>query len=184
METKRFCIVVFILVIIGLLWKCDEPKDAVEVITKTDTVYFDTLYIDTPIYDTIYKDRQRIIRVAAEDVDISESDSIFLLAETKHYKDSMYEAWVSGYEPSLDSIRVFNRYTTRTITREVPVYKIPQNDRNVSLGGFVSVNSGFNLNHLNLRGGIEMNLNRFNVKAGYNIGEASYPFAEIAYNVF
>lgn len=29
--------------------------------------------------------------------------------ESKHYEGESYEAWVSGYEPSLDSINVYNR---------------------------------------------------------------------------
>ena len=29
--------------------------------------------------------------------------------ESKHYEGANYEAWVSGYEPSLDSINVYNR---------------------------------------------------------------------------
>ena len=29
--------------------------------------------------------------------------------ESKHYEGDYYEAWVSGYEPSLDSINVYNR---------------------------------------------------------------------------
>ena len=29
--------------------------------------------------------------------------------ESKHYEGKDYEAWVSGYEPSLDSINVYNR---------------------------------------------------------------------------
>ena len=29
--------------------------------------------------------------------------------ESKHYEGEGYEAWVSGYEPSLDSINVYNR---------------------------------------------------------------------------
>ena len=29
--------------------------------------------------------------------------------ESKHYEGEYYEAWVSGYEPNLDSINVYNR---------------------------------------------------------------------------
>ena len=29
--------------------------------------------------------------------------------ESKHYEGEDYEAWVSGYEPSLDSINIYNR---------------------------------------------------------------------------
>ena len=39
--------------------------------------------------------------------------------EQKHYGDSTYDAWVSGYQPTLDSLR-FNQQTAIV---EVPVYK-------------------------------------------------------------
>lgn len=39
----------------------------------------------------------------------------------KHYQAKEYDAWVSGYEPSLDSIKVYKetQYITETITRTV-----------------------------------------------------------------
>lgn len=40
--------------------------------------------------------------------------------ESKHYNAPEYDAWVSGYMPSLDSINVYQRteYITETITRK------------------------------------------------------------------
>lgn len=40
---------------------------------------------------------------------------------SKHYGSNDYDAWVSGYEPSLDSIKVYKetQYITNTITRTV-----------------------------------------------------------------
>lgn len=40
---------------------------------------------------------------------------------SKHYNAPEYDAWVSGYEPSLDSIKVYKetQYITETITRTV-----------------------------------------------------------------
>ena len=40
---------------------------------------------------------------------------------SKHYGNKDYDAWVSGYEPSLDSIKVYRetQYITETITRTV-----------------------------------------------------------------
>lgn len=34
----------------------------------------------------------------------------------KEYKDSTYHAWVSGYEPALDSLQVYNKTVYQTIT--------------------------------------------------------------------
>jgi hypothetical protein len=40
---------------------------------------------------------------------------------SKHYGSKDYDAWVSGYEPSLDSIKVYKetQYITETITRTI-----------------------------------------------------------------
>lgn len=43
--------------------------------------------------------------------------------ESKHYHANEYDAWVSGYEPSLDSIKVYQR--TEYITERVTVSKPP-----------------------------------------------------------
>ena len=42
--------------------------------------------------------------------------------ESKHYNAPDYDAWVSGYHPSLDSINVYQRteYITETITKSKP----------------------------------------------------------------
>ena len=44
-------------------------------------------------------------------------DTVFvpMPREQAYYKDSLYEAWVSGYRPELDSIRVFRRLERMTI---------------------------------------------------------------------
>ena len=42
---------------------------------------------------------------------------------SKHYQSQDYDAWVSGYEPSLDSIKVYQR--TEYITERVTISKPP-----------------------------------------------------------
>jgi len=41
---------------------------------------------------------------------------------SKHYGNDTYDAWVSGYEPSLDSIKVYKetQYITETVTKSKP----------------------------------------------------------------
>ena len=41
--------------------------------------------------------------------------------ESRHYQSKDYDAWVSGYEPSLDSIKVYREthYITETVTKVV-----------------------------------------------------------------
>ena len=46
---------------------------------------------------------------------------IGLPREQRAYRDSLYEAWVSGVQPALDSIRVFAPVQCVTVTEQVPV---------------------------------------------------------------
>lgn len=50
-------------------------------------------------------------------------DTLYLPRTQKHYKEAEYEAWVSGYQPSLDSIWVYNK------TSEVNTISVPSRKR-------------------------------------------------------
>jgi hypothetical protein len=59
--------------------------------------------------------------------------------ESKHYHAGEYDAWVSGYEPSLDSIKVYQR--TEYITERVTISKPPNKWELDLIGG---INYNFN----------------------------------------
>lgn len=65
-----------------------------------------------------------------------------LIREEKVYKDSTYTAWVSGYQPNLDSIEVYPRTVTNYITNEVTkmVTKIKKPKWAISVGGGIGYN--------------------------------------------
>ena len=75
------------------------PRDSLIIRYKT---------VKVPVYDTI--------KAPHADTLSSDSVSVVLPITQKHYSDSTYEAWVSGYEPALDSIRVFQPIMTITNT--------------------------------------------------------------------
>lgn len=94
-----------------------------EVVTKYDTIKD---VAPKPVHDTIVK--WQATRVPKEHLrDLTEmtkgSDSIdvTLPITQRTYRDSNYTAWVSGYQPKLDSIHTYNKmvYTTRTIERTI-----------------------------------------------------------------
>ena len=58
---------------------------------------------------------------------------------SKHYGSKDYDAWVSGYEPSLDSIKVYQR--TEYITERVTISKPPNRWELDLIGG---INYNFN----------------------------------------
>jgi len=88
----------------------------------TDTIIvvkIDTVKIDKPIYvtenaiDTIFLVINDTIRL---------NDTLYQtlpITQRMYEKDSIYRAWVSGYRPQLDSLLVFPKTITKTITNTV-----------------------------------------------------------------
>ena len=89
--------------------------------TKTDTIsvteyksIVDTIFVDKPKY---YKE---VIRDTVQLNHFVRNEDKYLVVTQKEYRDSNYVAWVSGVEPQLDSIMVFNNteYVFKTSTIE------------------------------------------------------------------
>ena len=90
-------------------------------VTKTDTIsvteyntIVDTIFVEKPKY---YKE---VIRDTVPINHFVRNEDNYLVATQKEYRDSNYVAWVSGVEPQLDSIMVFNstEYVFKTSTIE------------------------------------------------------------------
>lgn len=106
---------------------------------KPDTVYVDSLiYVDKPVPVEVTPKGYELVPIGTIDrinkqvLALEDSlekkprivvkDSLIYIdvpMEQKHYGDSTYDAWVSGYHPALDSLRLHQR----TAIVEVPVYK-------------------------------------------------------------
>lgn len=114
-----------------------EPTEVEIVKTDTLTVH-DTTYIDrpVPVASRELKDSIRILLALNEAKkmmidslltelygnDPMDTIEVFVPREQKEYGDSTYHAWVSGYDPALDSIRVISRtrYVTTTVREVAP----------------------------------------------------------------
>ena len=87
--------------------------------TKTDTV---TKY--KIIRDTTFAEKPKLCKEIIRDTvwldSLLDNDCNHLIVSQKEYRDSNYVAWVSGVEPQLDSIMVFNNteYVFKTATTE------------------------------------------------------------------
>ena len=96
------------------------PQDYIHA-TKTDTISVteykttvDTIFVDKPKY---YKE---VVRDTVPLNLFVRNEDNYLVVTQKEYRDSNYVAWVSGVEPQLDSIMVFNNteYVFKTETIE------------------------------------------------------------------
>lgn len=123
--------IAFCLACIVALVKCttsqvvEEPVEQTTVRDTITEVVFDTI----PYYEVMPKD-SIITKYITERVKVADTtivsdtltcvvyDSIEveLPISQKHYEDSTFSAWVSGYKPNLDSIKVFQRKEIETIT--------------------------------------------------------------------
>ena len=111
-------------------------KHCYNVRTVTDTIIErETI---TAIPDTVYRTvvlGEKTVKVIIHDT-LCKTDTVTISLPfvQKQYKDSSYSAWISGYEPSLDSIRVFPK---TTIIRESNVVR--QKDRRWGVFGGVGI---------------------------------------------
>lgn len=81
------------------------PKDSA-------TIRYITRFLPMVKHDTVSQ---------VELITLRDSVMVEVPITSKHYGSKDYDAWVSGYEPSLDSIKVYKetQYITETITRTV-----------------------------------------------------------------
>lgn len=94
---------------------------------KPDTEYVDKpIYIDNPVPVIEYRDTGRVAYVPViikDSTGHADTTAIPMNPEVKQYEDSTYRAQVSGIQPNLDWIEVYQR--TFYITKVVPEYKYP-----------------------------------------------------------
>jgi len=64
--------------------------------------------------------------------------------EQKRYEDSLYTAWVSGFRPALDSIRLHQPEIVKTITETI-VKKAPRLSVGLSVGPGVSIDNNHHM---------------------------------------
>ena len=126
------------------LWEHGTVKRLREQIVKSETIRVTEVRTDT-IHDTIPKiaeekqvgvikvpvpvyGKQNISCKEAESQEVAvmpptEIDTIELPRIQRTYKDSTYTAWVSGYDPRLDSIEVYRKTIKETVTITIPTKK-------------------------------------------------------------
>lgn len=128
----KFIIEVAIIAVVGLLWhhigyKKGYNKAVESIEPQIDTIYhFDTIRVSTPKYEAHWFG-QPMLLFLTDSILTVQHDSTFV-ALPKEYKefskDSVYKAIVSGYEPNLDYIEVYQKtnIVNRTFTKIETVY--------------------------------------------------------------
>jgi len=153
------CILASLLVSAFFIGRATAPAAPVEplsrdtvIVTRTDTIVRERpVYYATTVVDTVL--------VAVTDT-VRLRDTLYMevMREQKAYRDTMYEAWVSGVRPALDSIRIYAPVQTITVTERVPVtrrthwgigvsagYGATLQDKTVRMSPYIGVGISYNI---------------------------------------
>ena len=115
----------------------------------------DTLRVNTPILREIHKVTHDTIKIVMNDT-IVRRDTIYLEMEQRVYEDEEYKAFVSGFQPRLDSIYVYPKtiYETKVSTRkewrqftygvQLGVGVVMPFNSSPSFGGYLGFGIGYN----------------------------------------
>ena len=137
---KAFWILLAVLVVsIALnVWQCSSQPEP-SVVVERDTVWKDTTIYEPQAAETIDIGKTVYIKVAVaqphtQHDTVHDSIEVPIPIVQKRYDDSLYTAWVSGFEPNLDSIRLYQPTITETITKTI-VKPAPRLNVGIQAGG-------------------------------------------------
>lgn len=139
-----------------------------EVTVKSDTITIrDTIYVPTPqlentkslglipvtlpIWRPTEKPKQvdepttdELTAEADDEIETEPPDSVAVAIpiEQKHYKGDDYDAWVSGWNPSLDSLRIYRPTQQITTTTQITRWKTKRWGMSIGAGMVASPKGG------------------------------------------
>ena len=124
METKNIILLILLTLLSAVLiffagrWTKRPDVVEVEVVTTDTLTVHDTVRIEKPKYIT-QKVVDSIYVPVRDTIHLHDTTFVVLQRTQSEYADSLYHAWVSGYDPALDSIHVFTKtqYITTTIQK-------------------------------------------------------------------
>ena len=140
-----WCALVLFLITLAwlLLMPSPQPPEPT-IVVKHDTLWRDSIVREPAPKDSTPTGRIVYVRVPylmTEPADtVHDSIQVPLPIIQKRYDDSLYTAWVSGFQPALDSILLHQREITTTITKTI-VKKAPRLSVGLSVGPGVSIDS-------------------------------------------
>jgi len=131
---KTHFIVFIVGAVLGLLTgfftgKAIYDRPVIESVTRDTVTRIDTVYqyhpqpVEVERVRTEYRWLTRVTTDTVTDYTVlHDSVLVEVPIESRHYNAPEYDAWVSGYQPSLDSIRVYQKenYITERVTISKP----------------------------------------------------------------
>lgn len=144
---KYWCIILFgVCLVWAVLTLFRNPNPHTQIVHTTDTVYItkvDTLELVSPIFV-----EKKVVDTFL--VYVNDSTNIPLPIEQKKYAEpNKYELYISGVDPKLDTIRVFNKTEYRTVTNTV-THTVYNNAWRGYISGQISTFDGYTIPSIGL----------------------------------
>lgn len=113
--------VLFILtgLILGFLVAALFNKRNAEIRYMTDTISI--VHIDTIVRKELVPIYRRIVDTVY--VDKSEGNIPLPIEQQRYHENGLYDIWLSGYKPKLDSIKLYETFSQKIITNNVYISK-------------------------------------------------------------
>lgn len=120
-------------------WTAPAPPESVKTVVQTDTLTIrDTIIKVKPVQKT--RTVRDSIYVAVRDtVTIRDTCYVALPREVKTYQDSRYYAEVSGYQPSLDRIDIYEQKQVVTVDKTTTVTRKTRWGVGIQVGAGVTI---------------------------------------------
>lgn len=125
MKQAFWIILALLLISIGVnVWQWRSQPEA-SVVVEHDTIWKDTVIREPMPAETIDIGKTVYLRIPypeylpGDTITLHDSIDVPVPIVQKRYDDSLYTAWVSGYEPALDSIDLRLPTITETITKTI-----------------------------------------------------------------
>ena len=104
------------------IWQCSRQMEESTVV-EHDTVWKDTTIYEPQPAETVQTGRVVYIRVPvpgpSDTITLHDSIEVPVPIVQKRYDDSLYTAWVSGFEPRLDSLQLHQPEIITTVTKTI-----------------------------------------------------------------
>lgn len=121
------------------LYQCNKNNNRIVEINNVETIRQDTLIVRDTL--KFYKPKPIFVKSELDTLYINDTTFIELPKETKVYRDSTYEAQISGFQPNLDYISVFPKTTYITTEKVSYIEKKRHFNHGIQLGiGFGLIN--------------------------------------------
>ena len=138
-KTLPYIAILLLLFVLFYISKSNTEERVDTVVTESATDTIIVMRVDT-FRDTV----TRFVSEKIVDTITIEKDSdkdLKLPIIQKYYRTDLYEAWISGYKPHLDSIYTYNKVVNRNVINTVKTEVYPKSTDLYVNGGLLYINN-------------------------------------------